>query len=139
LHALVDGLDVFLGHRAALDVVDKLVALARLVGLDAQLAMPVVVRAAGLADVLAFGLDRKSTRLNSSHDQISYAVFCLKKKTFYGSVSIWIRACSSSSTSVATTGSLPTNSGISPYLIRSSRSTVRRISLMSLPFFRLLT
>src|SRR2546428_10015427 len=25
--------------------------------------------------------DRKSTRLNSSHDQISYAVFCLKKKT----------------------------------------------------------
>src|SRR3989440_1864456 len=34
----------------------------------------------------AFGLDtigcadRKSTRLNSSHDQISYAVFCLKKK-----------------------------------------------------------
>src|SRR2546428_10251356 len=35
---------------------------------------------------LRFGLkhevlrDRKSTRLNSSHDQISYAVFCLKKK-----------------------------------------------------------
>src|SRR5206468_5148986 len=26
-------------------------------------------------------IDRKSTRLNSSHDQISYAVFCLKKKT----------------------------------------------------------
>src|SRR2546421_9711179 len=26
------------------------------------------------------GVDRKSTRLNSSHDQISYAVFCLKKK-----------------------------------------------------------
>src|SRR5206468_10557668 len=25
--------------------------------------------------------DRKSTRLNSSHDQTSYAVFCLKKKT----------------------------------------------------------
>src|SRR2546421_9019367 len=38
-------------------------------------------------DDLEFGLaraeprDRKSTRLNSSHDQISYAVFCLKKKT----------------------------------------------------------
>src|SRR2546421_3979390 len=29
---------------------------------------------------LRFGGDRKSTRLNSSHDQISYAVFCLKKK-----------------------------------------------------------
>src|SRR5688572_31752762 len=27
------------------------------------------------------GRDRKSTRLNSSHSQISYAVFCLKKKT----------------------------------------------------------
>src|SRR5438270_7599567 len=27
-----------------------------------------------------FSLDRKSTRLNSSHSQISYAVFCLKKK-----------------------------------------------------------
>src|SRR5258708_36157869 len=28
----------------------------------------------------AIGLDRKSTRLNSSHQIISYAVFCLKKK-----------------------------------------------------------
>src|SRR2546430_8887156 len=27
-----------------------------------------------------YALDRKSTRLNSSHSQISYAVFCLKKK-----------------------------------------------------------
>src|SRR2546430_8649655 len=27
-----------------------------------------------------YGQDRKSTRLNSSHSQISYAVFCLKKK-----------------------------------------------------------
>src|SRR2546430_11177302 len=30
--------------------------------------------------VYAARLDRKSTRLNSSHSQISYAVFCLKKK-----------------------------------------------------------
>src|SRR5688572_31991490 len=30
---------------------------------------------------LGFAADRKSTRLNSSHSQISYAVFCLKKKT----------------------------------------------------------
>src|SRR3712207_8896279 len=30
--------------------------------------------------VLLLGLDRKSTRLNSSHANISYAVFCLKKK-----------------------------------------------------------
>src|SRR2546421_9614905 len=35
------------------------------------------VRRAGL---LVDERDRKSTRLNSSHDQISYAVFCLKKK-----------------------------------------------------------
>src|SRR2546430_11939623 len=28
--------------------------------------------------------DRKSTRLNSSHSQISYAVFCLKKKNITG-------------------------------------------------------
>src|SRR5205085_4483402 len=32
-----------------------------------------------LADQLAPRADRKSTRLNSSHSQISYAVFCLKK------------------------------------------------------------
>src|SRR2546421_8181438 len=30
--------------------------------------------------------DRKSTRLNSSHDQISYAVFCLKKKKIRQSI-----------------------------------------------------
>src|SRR5256886_9151312 len=30
--------------------------------------------------VARHGVDRKSTRLNSSHSQISYAVFCLKKK-----------------------------------------------------------
>src|SRR2546430_5772960 len=30
--------------------------------------------------------DRKSTRLNSSHSQISYAVFCLKKKNMYSLV-----------------------------------------------------
>src|SRR3712207_8089618 len=34
-----------------------------------------------LQRVLGVGADRKSTRLNSSHANISYAVFCLKKKT----------------------------------------------------------
>src|SRR2546430_6482871 len=33
-----------------------------------------------VGDVFGFRIDRKSTRLNSSHSQISYAVFCLKKK-----------------------------------------------------------
>src|SRR5256885_11252066 len=36
-----------------------------------------------LRDVQGFGEDRKSTRLNSSHLVISYAVFCLKKKKRY--------------------------------------------------------
>src|SRR2546429_4550688 len=36
--------------------------------------------AKGLAKPQAVALDRKSTRLNSSHGYISYAVFCLKKK-----------------------------------------------------------
>src|SRR2546421_8083365 len=44
-----------------------------------------VCHASGVAKISAIGnaemsADRKSTRLNSSHDQISYAVFCLKKK-----------------------------------------------------------
>src|SRR2546422_2198131 len=38
---------------------------------------------------VACGADRKSTRLNSSHGYISYAVFCLKKKTKF---SFWVAA-----------------------------------------------
>src|SRR3712207_8548509 len=37
-------------------------------------------RGAGFVRVNRSALDRKSTRLNSSHANISYAVFCLKKK-----------------------------------------------------------
>src|SRR2546430_8333304 len=37
-------------------------------------------RRSGYSCVRGQGADRKSTRLNSSHSQISYAVFCLKKK-----------------------------------------------------------
>src|SRR5690606_40752383 len=36
---------------------------------------------AWLGEATSFPQDRKSTRLNSSHVKISYAVFCLKKKT----------------------------------------------------------
>src|SRR3712207_7759525 len=36
-----------------------------------------------LLAVYGLGLDRKSTRLNSSHANISYAVFCLKKKKHF--------------------------------------------------------
>src|SRR2546430_13662354 len=47
-----------------------------------------VTRVARLVELLrdvgrARGEDRKSTRLNSSHSQISYAVLCLKKKTTF--------------------------------------------------------
>src|SRR5439155_6221467 len=38
------------------------------------------VKAAGASILRVSSLDRKSTRLNSSHVAISYAVFCLKKK-----------------------------------------------------------
>src|SRR5438445_8268978 len=38
----------------------------------------------GDGEVASGVIDRKSTRLNSSHANISYAVFCLKKKTIAG-------------------------------------------------------
>src|SRR5688572_31323332 len=47
-----------------------------------QVASSALGQLAGLqtADLIPEVEDRKSTRLNSSHSQISYAVFCLKKK-----------------------------------------------------------
>src|SRR5688572_31838827 len=61
---LVDQVDGLVGKVAVLDVA---------VGEDRR-GVQRVVRD------LAAVIDRKSTRLNSSHSQISYAVFCLKKK-----------------------------------------------------------
>src|SRR3712207_8356866 len=58
--------------RAA-DVAAELIQAERLLG--------GVERIARVERVVAEELDRKSTRLNSSHANISYAVFCLKKKT----------------------------------------------------------
>src|SRR5437667_2170021 len=43
-------------------------------------AAPAAAPGAFAAELLARNRDRKSTRLNSSHITISYAVFCLKKK-----------------------------------------------------------
>src|SRR2546427_1914563 len=59
-------------------VVDHRLAVIASIG---QLLDPVAHEALGVQDQLLHALDRKSTRLNSSHSQISYAVFCLKKKT----------------------------------------------------------
>src|SRR3712207_6912070 len=56
---------------------------ARIVGRVAALARLLRVELAELDQrlhVVGIGADRKSTRLNSSHANISYAVFCLKKK-----------------------------------------------------------
>src|SRR2546430_9510129 len=50
------------------------------VGLPLQIVEDPVVAEVGSADFWFTVTDRKSTRLNSSHSQISYAVFCLKKK-----------------------------------------------------------
>src|SRR6267143_1176632 len=42
--------------------------------------VPGYIAAQVIGGILGAGVDRKSTRLNSSHSSISYAVFCLKKK-----------------------------------------------------------
>src|SRR2546427_9634065 len=46
--------------------------------------------------------DRKSTRLNSSHSQISYAVFCLKKKKIKNSTPTYNPSIATDSTSIYT-------------------------------------
>src|SRR5438270_623926 len=49
------------------------------INLDVNTTLLSAIQREGLT--VPLNLDRKSTRLNSSHSQISYAVFCLKKKT----------------------------------------------------------
>src|ERR1700757_2671861 len=56
LNTLLDWLEVLLPNHAALDVVDELIALARLVRLNANLGVAVVTRATCLANILALGL-----------------------------------------------------------------------------------
>src|SRR5947207_10348745 len=70
--SLHDALPIYaqLRQRAATDIGD-----------DVAEIVDLLVDAVDLReDVLRLGGDRKSTRLNSSHTVISYAVFCLKKK-----------------------------------------------------------
>src|SRR3712207_8982107 len=50
------------------------------VGLDGGKSDPTKAKGGALSRGFSFRGDRKSTRLNSSHANISYAVFCLKKK-----------------------------------------------------------
>src|SRR3712207_6896908 len=64
-----------------------------------HLANPYIAAERGYVDAVISPQDRKSTRLNSSHANISYAVFCLKKKLRKTS------ATTPTSTSAATTPS----------------------------------
>src|SRR5438477_7570736 len=61
----------------AANVVRSCVALERPLALKRSVALQGVITVSG---IFLQGEDRKSTRLNSSHMSISYAVFCLKKK-----------------------------------------------------------
>src|SRR3712207_7549967 len=62
--------------RTPFSILTKGTLITRDLELLAEAATQVPVTAA-----MTIGIDRKSTRLNSSHANISYAVFCLKKKT----------------------------------------------------------
>src|SRR3712207_8870780 len=71
----------------AIDVSVSAIPVAGLVGLGVGVDYALFVvaryrenRSSGQSNERALAQDRKSTRLNSSHANISYAVFCLKKK-----------------------------------------------------------
>src|SRR5256885_7019544 len=55
--------------------------------------LPVACAHSRRLECAARALDRKSTRLNSSHLVISYAVFCLKKKTSIGCHCFFLLLC----------------------------------------------
>src|SRR2546429_2846787 len=61
------------------------------------------LRAAGADDALLAAIDRKSTRLNSSHGYISYAVFCLKKTRILQAISLATIAYPTTNTMVSAT------------------------------------
>src|SRR3712207_7647231 len=56
------------------------VGLLRVTGGDVQITVRTEPDSAAVVEAVLPDSDRKSTRLNSSHANISYAVFCLKKK-----------------------------------------------------------
>src|SRR5690606_39496715 len=66
--------------KLALDTVGQVLSVVGLLGKTVSAATGPAGVVVGLLGFLAGGIDRKSTRLNSSHVKISYAVFCLKKK-----------------------------------------------------------
>src|SRR5258707_10528794 len=68
-------------HRPLRPAIDRRLGQDIVVERDGGAFAPLGVAAAALVGDRAPIGDRKSTRLNSSHANISYAVFCLKKKT----------------------------------------------------------
>src|SRR2546428_6843136 len=79
LDPLIGQMPLIQKSRAQSPVLDLQVKLWR--GEDARAAKGRLEHLLGAENVSDYNMeDRKSTRLNSSHDQISYAVFCLKKK-----------------------------------------------------------
>src|SRR3712207_8487421 len=72
-----------LRQHAGEPLIDLVRRIVDTLGIDVELASAVSPAAQARRDNLDLfvkGVDRKSTRLNSSHANISYAVFCLKKK-----------------------------------------------------------
>src|SRR2546428_12727270 len=76
--SLHDALPISLGLIKDRRAVDGLIAALR--DRDGSVRTIAAEALGRIGDPKAIKGDRKSTRLNSSHDQISYAVFCLKKK-----------------------------------------------------------
>src|SRR6266498_1392914 len=61
-----------LWHATSLNMID-------MIGVGPFVTIPLIIAAMHGPQAMLGWLDRKSTRLNSSHVRISYAVFCLKK------------------------------------------------------------
>src|SRR3712207_8845219 len=76
-----------LGHHVVTDFTRRVAPFGEISrGLDLseiKMVYPLVAIPGWVASRYFYDLDRKSTRLNSSHANISYAVFCLKKKNIY--------------------------------------------------------
>src|SRR2546430_9742555 len=81
LFPYTDALPISLGGDASVPVVERAGAVLHFHILEPRVLARRLIEVAVQADEApVHGRDRKSTRLNSSHSQISYAVFCLKKK-----------------------------------------------------------
>src|SRR5690625_6563819 len=78
IFSLHDALPISAKHRANLDI--ETLAFVTKINFEGKKATGVTYRRGKHYKTVTAEKDRKSTRLNSSHVAISYAVFCLKKK-----------------------------------------------------------